>query len=382
MTVAWHWVSTPAELDEACDALAQRDVIGVDTEFLRETTFDPIPALIQLGHEEGVWLIDPLAVAPTEALKALLGPQGPLKLLHACGEDLEIFAHWLGDVPTPMIDTQIAEGFCSGEASMGYQRLVAQRLDREIPKDATRSNWLARPLTEHQCLYAALDVAYLPTLWAQQRAALKEADKLTWVTEACQSLISAAKTPLDFSNYYLRNKQAWRLDSRQLAVLARLSAWREQEIRRRNMPRGHLANDGQLYAIAERMPKNLYALSDIQGLKPSFIKRCGEHVLAEIQNVAAQEEHTLPATLPSPQSPTYRKRLKALKQALNAVAEQQGIAPELLSRRLERERWITAALTGTRPALPQDWRTPLLAPVWAHVFDASSDSEESQEQKA
>lgn len=372
MTVAWHWVSTPAELDEACDALAQRDVIGVDTEFLRETTFEPIPALIQLGHEDGVWLIDPLAVAPTEALKALLGPQGPLKLLHACGEDLEIFAHWLGDVPTPMIDTQIAEGFCTGEASMGYQRLVAQRLELDIPKDATRSNWLARPLTEQQCLYAALDVAYLPTLWAQQREALCESDKLGWVTEACQSLITTAKQPPDFSRYYLRNKQAWRLDSRQLAVLARLSAWREQEIRRRNMPRGHLANDGQLQAIAERMPKNIYALSDIQGLKPSFIKRSGESILAEIQDVLAQEEHTLPATLPSPQSPDYRKLLKVLKLALNEVASTHGIAPELLARRLEREGWITTALAGTCPPLPDDWRKPVLAPAWAHVFETPS----------
>lgn len=369
MTVAWHWVATPTALDEACHALAQHEVIGVDTEFLRETTFEPIPALIQIGHASGVWLIDPQAVAPTEALRALLGPEGPLKLLHACGEDLEIFAHWLGVLPTPMIDTQIAEGFCTGEASMGYQRLVAERLNLDIPKDATRSNWLARPLTEQQCLYAALDVAHLPTLWAQQEKALADAGKLAWTTAACQALLDQAAAPQDFSHYYLRNKQAWRLDARQLAALARLSAWRETEIRARNMPRGHLANDGQLFAIAERMPKNLYALADIQGLRPTFIKRDGEAVLAMIQDALSLPEADLPTPLPSPQSPAHRKRLKALKQALNDVAEAAGIAPELLARRMEREGWINSALAGVCPDMPDDWRRPVFEPVWAKVFD-------------
>lgn len=368
MTQPWFWIDSPEALNDACAQLAQSDVIGVDTEFLRETTFAPIPALIQLGNGQQAWLIDPMAVAPTDAVRHLLGPEGPVKLLHACGEDLEIFQLWLGDIPRPMIDTQVAEGFCCGEAGMGYKRLVEQRLGVDLPKDATRSDWTQRPLTETQCRYAALDVQYLPPIWAQQKAELTASGRLSWVEACCQAMIEVASHPVDHSHYYLRHRQAWRLDARRLAALARLCAWREEEIRRRNIPRGYLANDGQLMTIAERLPKNIYSLADIQGLRPSFIKRDGETVLDMIQKVLALPESELPKTLPSQQGTAWKSTLKPLRAAVNEVAESLGIAPELLMRRREREEWITDWLYGTRPALPDDWRAPLLAPIWDTVF--------------
>lgn len=368
MTQPWFWIDNPETLNDACAQLAQCDVIGVDTEFLRETTFAPIPALIQLGNGQQAWLIDPIAVAPTEAVRHLLGPEGPIKLLHACGEDLEIFQLWLNDIPRPMIDTQVAEGFCSGEAGMGYKRLVEQRLGVDVPKDATRSDWTQRPLTEIQCRYAALDVQYLPPIWAQQKAELAASGRLSWVEDCCQSMIDTAARPDDHSQYYLRHKQAWRLDARRLAALARLCTWREEEIRKRNIPRGHLANDGQLQTIAERLPKNIYSLADIQGLRPSFIKRDGETVLALIRDVLALPDAELPRTLPSQQAPIWKSTLKPLRTAVNELAESLSIAPELLMRRREREEWITEWLYGSRPSLPNDWRAPLLAPIWDTVF--------------
>ena len=372
MTQPWFWIDTPEALNDACAHLAQSDVIGVDTEFLRETTFAPIPALIQLGDGEQAWLIDPMAVAPTDAVRQLLGPNGPVKLLHACGEDLEIFQLWLGDIPSPMIDTQIAEGFCSSEAGMGYKRLVEQRLGIDIPKDATRSDWTQRPLTEIQRRYAALDVQYLPPIWAQQKKELSAQGRLEWAESYCQHMVESAAHPLDHQQYYLRHKQAWRLDARRLAALARLCAWREEEIRHRNIPRGYLANDGQLLTIAERMPKNIYSLADIQGLRPSFIKRDGETVLAIVKDALALDENELPRTLPSQQGPAWKSALKPLRAAVNELAESLGIAPELLMRRREREEWITEWLYGIRPALPSDWRAPLLAPIWDTVFVQSA----------
>lgn len=376
MTQPWFWIDSPEALNDACAELAPCDVIGVDTEFLRETTFAPIPALIQLGDGQRAWLIDPMAVAPTDAVRELLGPNGPVKLLHACGEDLEIFQLWLGDIPRPMIDTQVAEGFCCGEAGMGYKRLVEQRLGVDLPKDATRSDWTQRPLTETQCRYAALDVQYLPPIWAQQQAELQAAGRLEWVEQCCHATIEAAEHCTDHSLYYLRHKQAWRLDARRLAALARLCEWREEEIRRRNIPRGHLANDGQLHTIAERLPKNIYTLADIQGLRPSFIKRDGETVLGIIQNVLALPDHELPRTLPSQQGPAWKSTLKPLRTAVNELAESLNIAPELLMRRREREEWITAWLNGSRPVLPQDWRASLLTPIWDAVFAKPAASSE------
>ena len=44
---------------------------------------------------------------------------------------------------------------------MGYARLVEALFDIQLDKQETRSNWLARPLTERQLEYARLDVLFL-----------------------------------------------------------------------------------------------------------------------------------------------------------------------------------------------------------------------------
>lgn len=49
------------ELQDACKILKKQKVIAIDCEFIREKTFFPIPCLIQVGYEDGAFLIDPLA---------------------------------------------------------------------------------------------------------------------------------------------------------------------------------------------------------------------------------------------------------------------------------------------------------------------------------
>ncbi|WP_262927415.1 ribonuclease D [Phytohalomonas tamaricis] len=361
ISIERHWVATSEALKSACQALANVDVIGVDTEFMRETTFHPIPALIQLGTRESVYLIDPQAVAPNAELKALMGPDGPLKLLHACSEDMDIFSLWLGDVPRPLVDTQIAQGLLGGETAMSYQRLVAYWLDENIPKDATRSNWLARPLSEEQCAYAALDVAYLPDIWKAQQERLRQYDRLGWLEADCAQLVDAARTPRDDSQWLRRHRQAWRLSPRQLALLQRLSTWREGEVQTRDIPRGRLVSDALLYTIAETMPKNRYELAQIEDIKPTMVKREGDAILAIVREALALDEDSLPEALPSPLSPPFKKRLKALKKVVAARAEGLEIEPELLARRRELETWVAADLANRPLPINEGWRSELLA---------------------
>ena len=87
--------------------------------------------------------------------------QQVVKVLHACGEDLEVFSLLTGALPAPLFDTQLAAGYLNIGFSMGYSRLVQHVLDIELPKGETRSDWLQRPLSDLQVLYAAQDTAYL-----------------------------------------------------------------------------------------------------------------------------------------------------------------------------------------------------------------------------
>lgn len=356
-----RWIDTPKALDEVCEALSSADTLALDTEFFRESTFFPVPALVQLCAGETAYLVDPQAVAATPALKVLLS-EGPLKLLHASSEDLEVLGGWAGVGIWPLVDTQVAQSLLSEDPAMGYQRLVEHWTGHVLPKDETRSDWLERPLSDSQCRYAALDVIYLLEVWQAQRAALEMRGRLGWLEADCAAIVAQAGRSLDAdSQWYLRHRQLWRLERPQVEAYRRLTTWREGEARARNLPRGWLVSDKLLYAVAERMPKDRHGLAQVEGLKPGVIKREGDTLLALVREARHCDEAELAEALPSPLTGPFKKRFKALKQVVTGQAERLGIAPEVLMRRRDIESLVAANLLGRPLELPNGWRGQCLA---------------------
>ena len=356
LTPEIHWIDTPEALDAACAEVASADVIALDTEFFRESTFHPVPALIQFTAGGPAFLVDPLEVACTAAFRRLLS-SGPLKLLHASSEDLEVFAHWAGVPVAPLVDTQIAQALLSEVPSMGYQRLVETWVGETLPKDETRSDWLKRPLSETQQLYAALDVVYLLEVWRRQCEALERQGRRAWLEADCADLVAlSARSDAADGQWYLRHRQLWRLAPRQVEAYRRLTQWREGEARRRDVPRGWLVPDRLLYAIAEQLPENRFELARVEGLKPPLIKREGDELLRLVREAQHVDESELPTVPLSPMAPEFKQRLKALKKVVNADADALGVAPEVLLKRRDLEALVGADLTGQPLPLPGGWR--------------------------
>jgi ribonuclease D len=356
LTPEIRWIDTPEALDVACAEVADADVIALDTEFFRENTFYPVPALIQFSTGGPAWLVDPQAVACTDAFRRLLA-EGPLKLLHAASEDLEVLAGWAGVTPSPLVDTQLAQGLLGENPGMGYQKLVEHWTGHTLPKDETRSDWLKRPLSETQQAYAALDVIYLIEVWRQQRESLERHGRLAWLMDDCAELVAqAGRNGEADAQWYLRQRQLWRLSPRQVEAYRRLTTWREGEARARNLPRGWLVHDRVLYAIAEALPENRFELARIEGVKPSLIKRDGDTLLALVAEARHLDAAALPPAQPSPMAPEFKRVLKALKKVVNAEAEAQGLAPEVLLRRRDLEALVIAHLEHEPLPLPSGWR--------------------------
>ncbi|GAB2794331.1 ribonuclease D [Halomonas shantousis] len=364
-----HWVDTVEALDEACQTLRTAECLALDTEFIRESTFFPIPALVQLSAGSEVYLIDPQALSASPALQRLLGEEGPVKLLHACSEDLEVLANWAGVTVQPLIDTQVAQALLGEDAAMGYQRLVEAWTGEHLPKDETRSDWLIRPLSDAQMRYAALDVAYLPGIWSAQREALEARQRLGWLESECAALVEGARRDDSAdSEWYRRHRQLWRLTPRQMAAYQRLTAWREGEVRRRNLPRGWLASDNVLFAVATALPKNRYELAAIEGVKPSLVKREGDSLLEQVKGVLHLGESDLPEPLPSPMAAPFKRRFKALKHVVSGEAQRLGLVPEMLAKRRDLEALVIADLNGLPLPLPVGWRGELLAERFEHAL--------------
>ena len=151
-----QWIHTP-------DALRARlanppATVGMDTEFIRERTYWPQLALVQIAlgeangvaADEDILLVDPLAPGMCEALAPLLADPTVLKIMHSASEDLVAFRHACGVLPAPLFDTQVAAALAGVGGGMGYQKLVQAVTGVALEKGETRSDWLRRPLSASQ----------------------------------------------------------------------------------------------------------------------------------------------------------------------------------------------------------------------------------------
>jgi len=349
------WIDSSEQLKDLCERLRTQGAVALDTEFMRSRTFYPLPALVQLGDGKRCYLIDNLAIEDLDPLRALLLDTGVVKIMHSCSEDLETLDRLLGAVPAPIFDTQIAAAITGMGAGLGYAATVSQLLQIDLPKSETRSDWLQRPLSESQKNYAALDVAWLPLVYALLLKTLREQGRLEWLQEDCAAVVDAANTPEAPELYYRKVKGAWRLRPNQLAVLQDLCAWREREARARNIPRNHLLKENVCMSLAQAMPKYLATLSQ-PGLEGKTLRKYGDTLLEVIARASERED--LPQRLPQPLNREQGEVLKRLRQKVNALAEAAGLPPEILVRKKELEQLVQAdnpqldgRLTGWRRAI-------------------------------
>ena len=337
------WIDTDAALADACKTWAGEECLALDTEFVRTTTFYPRPGLIQVATLDTCWLIDPLTISDWEPFNAILTAAGIVKIFHACAEDLEVCRRLCGVVPEPLFDTQLAMAFVGEGGSVGFQRAVAGLLNVEIPKEATRSDWLQRPLTDEQVDYATADVYYLRRLYPGLAERLHSAGRMSWVVEDCQRITEAARTAEDdLSNSFRRVKLAWKLRPQEQHILQRLSLWREHEARRLDVPRNKVADDQALWNIARYKPRNRDQLHKA-GLRPNVIRDSGKDILAMVAGALEDTDSVWPELVNRPLSIAAGNVMKALKARVAARAEALAIPPDLLANKR-----LTEALVRSR----------------------------------
>lgn len=352
------WIAQDHELAELCERLRQQAAIAVDTEFMRTDTFYPIAGLIQLGDGKTCFLIDPLSITDFSPLRELMLDEKVVKVLHSCSEDIEVFSSLLGEIPSPIFDTQIAAAFAGFGFSLGYAGLVKAVLNIDVPKDETRSDWLQRPLSASQIKYAALDVAHMLIVYGKLLQILKASERYTWVKSDCADLVTAARKPDDYQDAYQKVGFAWKLRPSELAILRELCIWREVESRARNIPRNRLIKEPSLFEMARKQPKDAAHLQRIEDIPARTLRNDAETLLGIIRK-AAENAASLPARLDAPLAPSEAPLMKALKKYVRDTAEELQLPPELLIRKKEYEAIVRSGMKGGDYKLPErllGWR--------------------------
>lgn len=351
------YVDTPGALADACERWRHVEVLGVDTEFVRERTFYPGLGLIQVSDGDATALVDPVALDDLGPLERLFADEGIVKVLHSCSEDMEVFYHRFGALPRPIFDTQVAAALLGLGYSLGYSALVDALFGVEIPKHQTRTNWLRRPLTADQKRYAALDVAHLLPCFDVLCEGLRRTGRDPWAAEEFAQLLDVGRFDVDPRTVYHGIRRTRGLDRRQLAVLRELAAWREEEARRRDLPRNFVLREAVLPDLARRPPRTPKELAAVDGLRPEDVRRYGRAVLEAIGRARDLPDDELPERPPRPVDLTpYTKEVEAMRRAVAATADELGLPPELLATRRTVEKTARRVLKGKERPLPRELR--------------------------
>jgi len=356
------WIDTPAALQPYLQTRPAR--IGLDTEFVRERTYWPQLALVQMTIGEDIMLIDPLAPGMAEAIAPVLADPSVVKVMHSASEDLVAFQHTCGVVPTPLFDTQIAAALAGVAGGIGYQKLVEQITGVALGKGETRSDWLRRPLSDAQLQYAADDVRYLFALHDALQEKLTALGRLDWLQQDCERFTTLAAQDDGERWPHLAMRSAQFLDADAQLRLLRLLRWRERQARSSDRPRSWILDNELAVQLARHPPADRESLQKQLDAHPKAPRKLGD-ALWRALTTPLDDEADIP-TLRAAQD-ADKAALRRLQDAVARRSAELSLPDGVLGSRkhlealLDSGQW-PAALSGWRHRELEPLLTPLLNP--------------------
>ncbi len=367
-------IQSESELASLASRLQDVELLAVDTEFVRESTYHPRPCLLQLAWNDSLALVDLLQLGTVAPLQESFSRQGTLKIFHAARQDLELFFSIWGQVPAPIYDTQIAGALLGYADQIGYGSLVQEILGISLDKGHARTDWSRRPLREEQLRYAAEDVLYLLPMYRELETRLGELGRRQWCREMSAELTEPGLYRPDPGGAWSRVKNWRQLEGVALARLQALAAWREEQAVARDRPRKWILSDAGLIELARENPRSESELARLS-IPPAVRRRQGPAILERLAGVPAAAE-------PRGVSPEKRltrsetRLVSALGRTVDQTAQDKSIAAPALATRAE----LRALVAGQRELrVLRGWRRELVGARLLAMVEAAGDQPSGRE---
>ncbi len=356
-------ITTKKDLEEVVQKSLLCESVALDTEFVWEKTFYPILGLIQVGYPDGsVDLIDAVAIKDLTPLGRLLESPKTIKILHDALQDLVILNRETKGLPKAIFDTQKAAGFVGFSSSIALSELLKQLLSVYIKKAETKSDWVARPLSESQINYAEDDVSNGVALMhelmvraeAKNRKELVLSEMSYYEQERHYNLEDPILKPA-------RVKRSGALNNVQKTILRSLSAWREVEAMKKNVARKFIISDEVLVSLAKSTPDSLELLKKKKSLSKRFLSVYAESFWNAIEQGLKNEIPPLKIEENfSGKDEGMEARVDLSLAFIKGLALDAKIDPALISNRAQITQFVYGASQGIESVeshrLFQDWR--------------------------
>ena len=318
-------INTDIKLQNIVDELEKASVIGLDTEFIRESTYFPQLALLQLSDSNNTYCIDILAINNKMLISNLLLNNEIKKIIHASKQDLEVLNHYYNCYPQNIFDTQIAYNLLTSDVSISYSNLVKKYLGVELKEGSWRTDWLKRPISDAKIEYAANDVKYLIDLYEILYKKLLEADRFDW-------FIEEQELELKKSNIVTEPRFSWEkinlpsnLTITQLNYLQKLSYWREDKAITNDIPKRWIFSDSELIKIVTARPNRLSHILD--NLKHTL----NDEDLKIIKSMLSEKYIKPESVNKDIDGSLYNARIVKCHKVLEEVSIKYNIAPTLIA---------------------------------------------------
>jgi ribonuclease D len=280
-----------------CSSLREaRAPIAIDTEFMSERRYYAQLCLVQVRCEapdgEIEAIVDPFDV-DLKPLLDLISDETVTKIVHAGGQDLQIFFQNYGCAARHVFDTQIAAAFLGYGHQVGYADLVRRVVGGpHLSKKHQFTDWAARPLSAQQMEYALDDVRYLPSLYATLRSELTTRGRLDWAKTEFRRAEERARTRLGDDELYQKMNLSG-LSRRQLATLREMASTRDALARSIDKPPSFIVPDLTLLQLAKHPPQDVKELRSTRGM-PNISEKHVRELMAAVEQAAKLPQSALP----------------------------------------------------------------------------------------
>ncbi len=350
------------------DKVSHHNLIYLDTEFIREKTYRPILALLQVSFDATTaYLVDPCCDAFNIAdfFNILKQDQSKKIILHSARQDLEIFYTEFDYLPQNLVDTQIVAAALGYGDQIGFEGLVKIITADLLDKTQQRTNWLERPLSEKQLSYAAFDVLYLAKIFPVLEGALKTQNREAWIADELKSLQDTTIYTISPLAVFKKIRHKL-LHKKAIKILYGLTQLREQIAQQQNLIRSIIASDETLIKIAQKAPCVEQDLLKIKGTKDNFIKKNTNEILDVIihaLNIEIPETHK-----PERQTPEQDRLAQIISMAADAIATSEMVARRLFAPHQEIAKFVSQG----EAIFMSGWRYDLFGHIVHKIINAQT----------
>lgn len=330
-----EWVADRDGLTEVAGQIG-RGPVALDTEADSFHHYRERVCLIQLSFAGRDVLIDPLGGLGLEPLAPMLGDASVRKIVHGADYDLRVLDRDYGLRIRGLFDTMVAARFV-GHRSFGLAALLEHYEHVTLDKRHRLADWTQRPLPGDLLDYATRDTRYLASLAGHLESRLSRLGRTAWAQEEFRRLEDVRWSHSASGSEAFRGVRGSRgLSARELAVLERLYAWRDEQARTLDRPPTRLISDRLLVVLSRTTPTNVDALKKI-GLGGRWRRpREARRLLSEIERTSERP----PECWPRPTTAEPRRRrvdnqdlVTRLRAARDAAARRLELEPSVVATR-------------------------------------------------